>query len=401
MGFLALLLPAAALLSAEPLTFFAFSDIHFGQSSVLKDAHRAAMVGRLNALPGKAYPDWVGGGPVAEPRGVLVAGDLVDYADPGLWVLYQADYGIRGESRLRFPIYDGMGNHEFYGTAFETLVAALKRRHADRRADSTLGIAGMDESGLHYSWDWEGVHFVNLNVFAGGAAPLRAGVPGPNGSLDFLRRDLAERVGTSGRPVLLMQHFPFLESDTWFPASERNALISLLTNYNCIGILHGHTHARRFYKYRGLDIFDDGAGMYGDHLVFRIQDGKLLVLNRVGDAWGGLRFEKAISMSGPWKKTPEPQPRPEPNPDAAAPLPKRFRLDVAGMGTVYRAEAEIRRVEIRNHEGRLVRILVPAGGLAHWDRLDESGKPVQRGLYVACAARAGSGRPVVLAKLAL
>jgi hypothetical protein len=197
-----------------------------------------------------------------------------------------------------------------------------------------------------------------------------------------------------------MQHFPYYASDTWFPASERNALITLLRGYNCIGIVHGHTHSRRFYTYQGIDIYDDGAAMYGDHLVFRILDGKMTVLNRVRDAWGTLRQEKDISMSGPWKPA-EPEPKPKPRPDTAVPGPRAFRLDVAGLGTVYRGMADIRKVEIRDHEGRLVKTLVVSGSPVAWDRRDEAGEPVRRGLYLACVRKDGSPRPTLLAKFAL
>jgi hypothetical protein len=57
--------------------------------------------------------------------------------------------------------------------------------------------------GLHYSWDWNGVHFVNLGIVVG-ADPAITGRRryDPLDSYKFLVEDLAAKVGDSGRPVI-------------------------------------------------------------------------------------------------------------------------------------------------------------------------------------------------------
>ena len=55
-----------------------------------------------------------------------------------------------------------------------------------------------DGQNLHYSWDWDQVHFVHLNLFAG---TQKAGVEqkwDPYKSLDFLKADLEKQVGGTG-----------------------------------------------------------------------------------------------------------------------------------------------------------------------------------------------------------
>ncbi len=65
----------------------------------------------------------------------------------------------------------------------------------------------LSENGLHYSWDWAGVHFVALGIVVGDAPEVtRKRRYAPLGSLPFLQQDLEKHVGKSGRPVVLVHH---------------------------------------------------------------------------------------------------------------------------------------------------------------------------------------------------
>ena len=344
------------------LTFFAVSDVHFGQSSTSKDAHRAAMPEYLNTLPGRNYPATVGGGVVANPRGILVPGDLIDFPDARLWAAYAADYGVKGEGRIRFPVYDGLGNHDYSGSG-SLVVSALRTRNRTR-----TGISMMDTNSMHYSWDWEGVHFVQLNVYSGTVARGRD----PFASYDFLEKDLARNVGSSGRPVFVIQHFPMPDT-SWWPLTEANRTAALLKKYNTIAILHGHTHAPRFYKYQGMDVYDDGTVMYGDILVFRITDGKMFVVNRIGNAWGSMLHQKAITMGKADGYDRD---------SAQASRPGGFRLAVEGLGVIHSGSQPAVSVEVRSFSGRLVRYLAAEGESLAWDRRDVRGAPAAPGLYL-------------------
>ena len=354
------------------LTFFSTSDVHFGQSSAAKDSCRAAMPGWLNGLAGKTFPASVGGGVVDKPRGLLMPGDLIDAGSTTLWSQFILDYDPLGTARTKIPTYEGLGNHEYYGTA-TVAPAALRLRNQKR-----IGVTYRDNTNLHYSWDWDAVHFVMLNLFSGAS---QAGGMDPYGSYAFLEKDLAENVGTSGRPILVMQHFP-LPDTSWWPMADANKMGTLLKKYNCIGILHGHSHSKNFYKFQGLDVYDDGTAMEGDILAFRITEGKMFVVNRIGDKWGNLVLQKDISMGKPVGIR------------AGAPAwdgPRgTFAFYVDGIGKLWSGNRKVTQVEISDLSGRVVRRIDPLFAEASWDRKDESGRAARPGMYfVRLASAAG------------
>jgi hypothetical protein len=386
----AALASAPACFSQTGLTFFATSDVHYGQNDDVKSVNRSRMPGYLNALAGKSYPSTAGGGPVGVPRGVLMPGDLIETSSTYLWGVYAAAYGLKQEGTVKLPVYDALGNHEFYGSVFSTIAANFKKRNIDRKNIPAYGILDLDTANHHYSWEWDGVFFVNLNVWGGVQRAFVSGHPNAFNSIAFLKKTLEKRVGRSGRPVLVMQHFPFNdEQGEWWPVSDRTALITVLKQYNCIGILHGHTHSRKFYKHQGIDIYDDGTVMNGDHLVFRIRDGKMLVMNRINDAWGSLKLEKDISMGATVGLSP---PRP-----GEGRLPA-FRLTVDGVGEIYAGRSAPLSVEVLSVDGRPVRALPVSGGRAAWDRRDGAGNAVAPGVYLF-RIRSAAGQ--VHAKVAL
>jgi len=97
------------------VTFFLTSDLHYGVSPTVAAAN-AMTVEAMNALPGGTWPAGPGGGPIGVPRGVAVLGDLIDDgADPQApewWRGFAADYGVNGEGRLKYPVYENAGNHD-------------------------------------------------------------------------------------------------------------------------------------------------------------------------------------------------------------------------------------------------------------------------------------------------
>ena len=386
---LLLRLQALALLSALPsaavtdITFFAVSDTHYGRvMGATYDSLRIVTVDNLNALPGQAYPASVGGALVAAPRGVVMPGDLVDRPYATRWKLYTDDYGAAGEGRMKFAVYDGLGNHDVYNYGINDTTSTISKLFIARNA-KRKGIRNADAKRLHYSWDWDQVHFVQLNLFAGyetGALKQWD----PNGSMAFLKADLEKYVGKSGRPVLVAQHFAVDTSQADYQNTQKDSMVALLKLYNCIGILHGHTHAEGIYKYKGLDIFSDGAAFKGDIMVFRITDGKMFVVNRVGSSWGRLKFEKTITMGNPVTGL-----RDRGAPAAAG--PGEFLFHVAGVGRVFAANVRALRVDIIDPSGRVIRHLAAVGREAEWNGMDDRGARVRSGMYLV-RIETGAGR---------
>lgn len=258
------------------ISFFLVGDTHYladkASPQKLDEKSRRVTTGlidTLNSLPGTEIPESAGGNKVAVPQGVIHAGDLIDSGDKtGViseqmqateWTAYTADFGIDGATgRLRYPTFEVHGNHDGphgKGLAIEGIVA----RNQQRR-----GLAGLSSNGLHCSWDWGPVHFLNLGIVVGqvpDVTQLRR--YDPMKSLDFLVSDLREQVGKSGRPVIITHHIDLARyaidcdpndpknlSREWHPCDVRG-FYNAIREYNVIAILYGHTHARNVLTWDG------------------------------------------------------------------------------------------------------------------------------------------------------
>jgi hypothetical protein len=401
---LAAVLGLTAVLSTQPveaatnITFFAASDMHFGNSSATNDTNRNRMPARLHALPGLNWPTAIGG-VVDTPRALLNPGDLIERQDSILWLSYTNILGINGEKVLKYPVFESTGNHDFYTTGTtngrpaktDTLwvTKQLIERNLPRRASFT----NYDSAGYHYSWDWDGVHFINLNLYAG-STELGYNGYRPQKALEFLTQDLAAHVGTSGRPVFIMQHYTFDANgnvnNDWTPTLKAKAW-TVLQNYNVIGLLHGHSHGKKFYRWNNIPVFDDGSVMVGDALVFRITDGRLVAANRiasgVGTAWGTLVFDSTISMGTVGVK--------QAHTNISAYHNILFSIPEAGFNQLI--PASVRRIMVSNLAGKTVRVLAVRNNRIEWNRKDAYGQRVPAGLYVIRE----EGKGVALGKVLL
>ncbi|MDA7928894.1 metallophosphoesterase family protein [Mariniblastus sp.] len=203
----------------------------------------------IKKLPGQAIPKESGGGTVNKNlRGLLVTGDLIDSADKSggnynamqkfEWNRYKTDYGLTGkDGKLPFPVYEVHGNHD--GPQGDTFIV----KDIIERNRSRPGISNLSKNGLHYSWDWGPLHLVNLGMFVGEGTDRRDQFHyAPMGSLEFLISDLKEKVGTSGRPVVLSFHLhPNGPAFAW-PPQDLKLFWESIKEFNVIGLFHGHTH---------------------------------------------------------------------------------------------------------------------------------------------------------------
>ncbi len=242
--------------AGRDVTFFAIGDpqINIPRWGVAGTEQTIAM---MNGLPGKDGPF---GDVVAEPRGVLIAGDLVDaVSNPANWELYKQFFDPNGVARLRFPAFEGAGNHDLdtkqaVGT-FTYVQQELIARNRTRPANLKL-----DPHGYHYSWDWDDVHFVCLNVFPGSVprAVYDRDAPwnDPKGALAFLTNDLKAQVGKSGRPVVVFWHYGVRGwgLEKWWLPADLDALAGALKPYNIALIVHGHEHRYEHYTWNGMDV---------------------------------------------------------------------------------------------------------------------------------------------------
>ncbi len=293
------------------VTFFAMGDPQYGGGAEDKNTWQVAA---LNAFPGAIWPDDTpfAGEVVAEPRGVLIAGDLTQNGQDGRITpldsdeigAFELDYGLTGaESTLRWPVYEGYGNHDFDPDEPGDWSPFQWRSHYDENptpAADLVAERNVDRVGLaraagwqagHYAWDWDWLHLVNADLFPGDEpsdVEPNSLARDPRDALDFLERDLAESVGDSGRPVLVMAHYgldAFGQEPRWWTDEHKDAFAGVVGEVNLLGYVHGHTHATYAYEWEGIRAYNVGSPYYteynadgrGHFTVFRVTDEVMVV----------------------------------------------------------------------------------------------------------------------------
>ncbi len=276
------------------ITFIVATDQHYGRDNNVELNH--VVVGQINSLAGTLYPENFEKGFVRTPVGVIAPGDLLDKGyDPATaqhrWDQWVADYGLNGnDGYLAFPVYEGIGNHD--GGPERSIPRAMIRERNKQRK----GLTEISENGLHFSWDWEHVHFVNTNLFPGdGPEDVMNVNPkehDPEMALDFLKKDLAKHVGDSGKPVIVITHYGILGgmSDWWTPESKER-FHQAIANYNVIGIFNGHSHGADFIPWKDILTVHCGTTArpeygHGDFMVVHVTETEMKVIHRKPDSWG-------------------------------------------------------------------------------------------------------------------
>ncbi|MEO8369094.1 MAG: metallophosphoesterase [Candidatus Solibacter sp.] len=268
-------LPAARPGAGTDVRFVVTSDLHFFRQSynVSDQINQVAHINEYGAQNGIAA--------------VLLAGDMVTGKGDAKLGAYRLmwEKGTIPAS-INYPVYVGMGNHDSsaqgngYGMDGDTnaalhmwsyIFARTLNLHVDRNGTGCL--VGVDAlcpeqftlgGSLNYSWDWHGVHFVQLHTWAGDTDRQYSPPLGLNG-LEWLKRDLAHYVGNSGRPVVLIQHYRL--TDGWFFANK-DAFKAAVLPYNVIAMFAGHSHGLEYFSQANfvkggtapLENFVDGSG---------------------------------------------------------------------------------------------------------------------------------------------
>jgi cytolysin (calcineurin-like family phosphatase) len=238
------------------VTFISTSDCHYrtAENRQNNDWDRETLQ-QINAVTDLQWPQKLGGGRIEKPRGVVVLGDCIDDGDKVVqgknwsaeqYKFFVADFGLDGtDGFLKYPVFEGWGNHDGPPAGADkggfSFQANLKQRNAVRKQKGL--ISNVSPNGLHYSWDWDDVHFVQLNIYpADKQNPKVRYSPkwhDPQDSLAFLKEDLAKNVGTSGRPVVLMSHCGF-DTD-WWPPEDHKVAYDAAKPYNVVLYLYGHS----------------------------------------------------------------------------------------------------------------------------------------------------------------
>jgi predicted phosphodiesterase len=267
----------------EPVSFFVVGDTHYcaqelEPTKMLETSLQTnqSLLRWLNEIPGKTFPAELGGAVIPVPHGVIHAGDIIDNGDKGPrkkdmvateCEAFTRDWGLNGgEGILRWPVCEIHGNHD--GPQGDTqMVKEIIARNQRRK-----GVKHVSENGLHYSWDWAGVHFVALGIVAGDAPQVtRKRRYAPMGSLPFLEKDLKTHVGTSGRPVVLIHHVDVhrysttvederVKNHEW-DYGDAQAYFEIIKPYRIAACICGHTHVRRTIRWNGTSDMTVATGV--------------------------------------------------------------------------------------------------------------------------------------------
>ena len=321
-------LGASPSLRAPLFSFIVAGDTHYlanKDAPQQMDTTSQEVCGRLvdtfNRLADTAIPDEAGGGRTLAPLGVIHVGDIIDTGDKNggvtaqmqatEWSAFENDFGLNGkDGRLSYPTFEVFGNHDAphgKGLALEKIAQRNKTRPI---------VSNISTNGLHYSWDWgpddaTKVHFVNLGLIVGNDSHIdRKRRYSAMDSLDYLIADLRDRVGQTGRPIVLTHHIDVArytlpcdlsvsaESKEWDPC-DVHAFYKAIKDYNVIAIFYGHTHVRNVFRWdgksidskQGIHVFNsDNASHFGGpaHAFFYVEwNGAELIVRefQTRDSW--------------------------------------------------------------------------------------------------------------------
>ena len=211
-------------------------------------------------------------------RGLIILGDLVnrgsESAPAGATPCrelrnYRDAYGRCGdEGRIRIPVYDVYGNHEFPRVGppgdrhRHPVIDHLDSITAEHRPGGPADTYDDPDPGTgHYAWRWDDVWFVNLNVKPGGEIEELEGPSGtrivdPHHSRSFFVDFLLARTRSTSRQIVALAHYPMWSSRvtdderTVFCRRIHQAQTGtgdfnqprLSDEYPIMAYLHGHIH---------------------------------------------------------------------------------------------------------------------------------------------------------------
>jgi 3',5'-cyclic AMP phosphodiesterase CpdA len=212
------------------------------------DAANRVIVSTMNRVPGMAYPAALGG-TVLPPRGLIHTGDVTDFGLGGQWTGFEKIYGRSGmEGVLKCPVFETTGNHDRAIAFNRTVPLGVTHRHGT----------------LPYSWNWDAVHFVCLDM-----VPTAAG-------LEWLKTDLA--AVDRRAPLVVFFHYTLVgHMSDWWSTRDKDAFAQAIAGYNVVAILTGHYHEAGHDVWRGYDVFRPGSPRGGTQtfIAARITDDRL------------------------------------------------------------------------------------------------------------------------------
>ena len=191
-------------------------------------------------------------------KGVIINGDLTAYGHPWQWDLYHKYYYNRknsSEGALSLAVFPGLGNRDYennLGDCWGPWYSIFDSK-ANWCAKNSLKVLEKDLEGLpindfdvntgSYSMTYGPVHIVQMHNHPFYSRPeLKFHPSGQTQSaLSWLQNNLKER---SDKKIILNFHTPITELETDYSKEEYSQFLSLISQYNILGIFNGGSETR-------------------------------------------------------------------------------------------------------------------------------------------------------------
>lgn len=218
-------------------------------------------------------------GEIDDIRGIIMAGDITQNGRDGRVFSFDEygefvdRYGLCGNKQVKYPIYEGYGNHDYF--EWDNIFYKIP---ADHPVADSVAIRNEYRPGVmnvapnldgHYSWEWDDLHFIQLNLAPTDIVPDLGieGLRDPRNALTFLKNDLKENVQNTDKKVIITAHYGPWEWREW-DENKINDLCKVIENYssNIVGYIHGHSHSTSVYDWCEITIFNSGSPYHNDDI---------------------------------------------------------------------------------------------------------------------------------------